>query len=295
MLQPGSCRQANRDTTDLTMSQRAGTRMNPGALLSGKANDPGNCNISNGSRNFSDDRLHNINAKYRHLPRKLVQAGARGNYGFGAIGGTLNVHQDVRSEARAVSASCGSALKAGQPTTSASRGLRAEASGGGNPRNLRKSIRNWSRTQVAMGHKEAIETFFIAIPSEFTRAMGDHGRSNSSSRTSLKIVCITASADDSSLKRAALMCVRESRRSLQTLLENHFLARTAGGETTRILLRTYLRKRTTFKSRAAAEKVFAREPKNFRQRTSVSIVLWKPATIERPCSWQFVRAHRKLQ
>src|SRR6266436_572502 len=122
--------------------------------------------------------------------------------------------------------------------------------------------------QVAMGQqKEAIETFFIAI-----QRVHEHGDHAEAIRLAERLLKIDAQhLPTLTLKARALMGAGK-RAEASTLLES-FPDQDAGGEITAMLLKQYLESGQPEKAAALAEKVFAREPKNYSHVHQVAIVL----------------------
>jgi len=185
----------------------------------------------------------------------------------------LYVQQGVLSEARPLYLQLAEVhLKAGRQPQAAGllrKLLEAE------PENLRVHTK-LGELQVAMGQqKEAIETFFIAI-----QRVHEHGDHAEAIRLAERLLKIDAQhLPTLTLKARALMGAGK-RAEASTLLES-FPDQDAGGETTAILLKQYLESGQPEKAAALAEKVFAREPKNYSHVHQVAIVLVEASDFDR--------------
>ena len=185
----------------------------------------------------------------------------------------LYVQQGVLSEARPLYLQLAEVhLKAGRQPQAAGllrKLLEAE------PDNLRVHTK-LGELQVAMGQqKEAIETFYIAIQRVLDR--GDHAEVIRLADRLLKIDAQHVAT--LTLKARALMGAGK-RAEASTLLES-FPDQDAGGETTAMLLKQYLESGQPEKAAALAEKVFAREPKNYPHVHQVAIVLVEASDFDR--------------
>ncbi len=185
----------------------------------------------------------------------------------------LYVQQGVLSEARPLYLQLAEVhLKAGRQPQAAGllrKLLEAE------PENLRVHTK-LGELQVAMGQqKEAIETFFIAI-----QRVHEHGDHAEAIRLAERLLKIDAQhLPTLTLKARALMGAGK-RAEASTLLES-FPDQDAGGETTAMLLKQYLESGQPEKAAALAEKVFAREPKNYSHVHQVAIVLVEASDFDR--------------
>jgi tetratricopeptide (TPR) repeat protein len=177
----------------------------------------------------------------------------------------LYVQQGVLSEARPLYLQLAEVhLKAGrQPQAAALLRKLLEAE----PDNLRVHTK-LGELQVAMGQqKEAIETFYIAI-----QRVLDHGDHAEVVRLADRLLKIDAQHLPTLTLKARALMGGGKRAEASTLLES-FPDQDAGGETTGMLLKQYLESGQPEKAAALAEKVFAREPKNYSQVHHVASVL----------------------
>ena len=143
------------------------------------------------------------------------------------------------------------------------------------PDNLRVHLK-LGELQVAMGQqKEAIETYYIA-----TARVLDHGDHAEAIRLSDRLLAIDPRhLPTLTLKARALMATGK-RAEASTLLES-FPDQDAGGETTAMLLKQYLESGQAEKAAALADKVFARDPKNYLQVHQVVIFLVEAGDLDR--------------
>jgi pilus assembly protein FimV len=185
----------------------------------------------------------------------------------------LYVQQGVLSEARPLYLQLAEVhLKAGRQPQAAGllrKLLEAE------PDNLRVHTK-LGELQLAMGQqKEAIETFYIAA-----QRVVDHGDHAEAIRLTDRILKVEAQhLPTLSLKARALIGAGK-RAEASTLLES-FPDQDAGGETTAMLLKQYLESGQPEKAAALAEKVFARNPKNYLQVHQVASALVESGDFDR--------------
>jgi tetratricopeptide (TPR) repeat protein len=167
----------------------------------------------------------------------------------------LYVQQGVLSEARPLYLQLAEVhLKGGrQPQAAALLRKLLEAE----PENLRVHTK-LGELQLAMGQqKEAIETFHLAV-----QRVLDHGDHAEAIRLADRLLKVdTQHLPTLTLKARALIGAGK-RAEASTLLES-FPDQDAGGDITSILLKQYLESGQAEKAAALAEKVFAREPKNY--------------------------------
>jgi pilus assembly protein FimV len=167
----------------------------------------------------------------------------------------LYVQQGVLSEARPLYLQLAEVhLKAGrQPQAAALLRKLLEAE----PENLRVHTK-LGELQLAMGQqKEAIDTFHLAV-----QRVLDHGDHAEAIRLADRLLKVdTQHLPTLTLKARALIGAGK-RAEASTLLES-FPDQDAGGDITSILLKQYLESGQPEKAAALAEKVFAREPKNY--------------------------------
>src|ERR1700686_1555223 len=185
----------------------------------------------------------------------------------------LYVQQGVLSEARPLYLQLAEVhLKAGrqpQAATLLRKLLEAE------PENLRVHTK-LGELQLAMGQeKEAIETFHLAA-----QRVLDHGDHAETIRLADRILKIEGQHLPTLTLKARALIGAGKRAEASTLLET-FPDQDAGGETTGMLLKQYLESGHPEKATALAEKVFAREPKNYLQVHHVAGVLVEAGDFDR--------------
>jgi tetratricopeptide (TPR) repeat protein len=167
----------------------------------------------------------------------------------------LYVQQGVLSEARPLYLQLAEVhLKGGrQPQAAALLRKLLEAE----PENLRVHTK-LGELQLAMGQqKEAIETFHLAV-----QRVLDHGDHAEAIRLADRLLKVEAQHLPTLTLKARALISAGKRAEASTLLES-FPDQDAGGDTTSLLLKHYLEARQPEKAAALAEKVFAREPKNY--------------------------------
>ena len=167
----------------------------------------------------------------------------------------LYVQQGVLSEARPLYLQLAEVhLKAGrQPQAAALLRKLLEAE----PENLRVHTK-LGELQLAMGQqKDAIETFYLAV-----QRVLDHGDHAEAVRLADRLLKVDAQHLPTLTLKARALIAGGKRAEASTLLES-FPDQDGGGDTTSLLLRHYLESRQPEKAAALAEKVFAREPKNY--------------------------------
>ena len=167
----------------------------------------------------------------------------------------LYVQQGVLSEARPLYLQLAEVhLKAGrQPQAAALLRKLLEAE----PENLRVHTK-LGELQLAMGQqKDAIETFHLAV-----QRVLDHGDHAEAVRLADRLLKVDAQHLPTLTLKARALIAGGKRAEASTLLES-FPDQDGGGDTTSLLLRHYLESRQPEKAAALAEKVFAREPKNY--------------------------------
>jgi tetratricopeptide (TPR) repeat protein len=167
----------------------------------------------------------------------------------------LYVQQGVLSEARPLYLQLAEVhLKAGRQPQAASllrKLLEAE------PENLRVHTK-LGELQLAMGQqKEAIETFHLAV-----QRVLDHGDHAEAIRLADRLLKVDTQHLPTLTLKARALIAGGKRAEASTLLES-FPDQDAGGDITSILLKQYLESGQPEKAAALAEKVFAREPKNY--------------------------------
>jgi pilus assembly protein FimV len=185
----------------------------------------------------------------------------------------LYVQQGVLSEARPLYLQLAEVhLKAArQPQAAALLRKLLEAE----PDNLRVHIK-LGELQVAMGQqKEAIETFQIGV-----QRVLDHGDYAETVRLADRILKIDAQYLPALTSKARALIGAGKRAEASTLLES-FPDQDAGGETTAMLLKLHLESGNPENAAALAEKVFAREPKNYLQVHQVASVLIESSDFDR--------------
>jgi tetratricopeptide (TPR) repeat protein len=167
----------------------------------------------------------------------------------------LYVQQGVLSEARPLYLQLAEVhLKGGrQPQAAALLRKLLEAE----PDNLRVHTK-LGELQVAMGQlKESIDTFYVAA-----QRVLDHGDHAEAVRLADRILKVDAQHVPTLTLKARALVGAGKRAEASSLLES-LPEQDAGGETTGILLKQYLESGQPEKAAALAEKVFAREPKNY--------------------------------
>ena len=169
----------------------------------------------------------------------------------------LYVQQGVLSEARPLYLQLAEVhLKAGRQSQAAGllrKLLEAE------PENLRVHTR-LGELQLAMGQqKEAVETFYITVQRVLDQ--GDHAEAI---RLADRLLKIDAKHVPALTLKARALIAAGKRAEASTLLES-LPEQDTGGETTALLLGKHLESGQPDKAAALAEKVFARDPKNYPQ------------------------------
>src|SRR3984893_12166582 len=167
----------------------------------------------------------------------------------------LYVQQGVLSEARPLYLQLAEVhLKAGrQPQAAALLRKLLEAE----PENLRVHTK-LGELQLAMGQqKDAIETFHLAV-----QRVLDHGDHAEAIRLADRLLKVDTQHLPTLTLKARALIAGGKRAEASTLLES-FPDQDAGGDITSILLKQYLESGQPEKAAALAEKVFAREPKNY--------------------------------
>src|ERR1700737_413024 len=185
----------------------------------------------------------------------------------------LYVQQGVLSEARPLYLQMAEVhLKAGrQPQAAALLRKLLEAE----PDNLRVHTR-LGELHLAMGQqKEAIETFYVAV-----QRVLDHGDHAEAIRLADRLLKIDVQHLPTLTLKARALIGAGKRAEASTLLES-LPEQDAGGETTAMLLEQYLESGQPEKAAALAEKVFARQHKNYSQAHRVATVLVEAGDFDR--------------
>ena len=185
----------------------------------------------------------------------------------------LYVQQGVLSEARPLYLQLAEVhLKAGRQAQAAGllrKLLEAE------PENLRVHTR-LGELQLAMGHhKEAVETFYITVQRVLDQ--GDHAEAI---RLADRLLKIDAKHVPALTLKARALIGAGKRAEASTLLES-LPEQDSGGETTVLLLGKHLENGHPDKAVALAEKVFARDPKNYPQVHQVANALIEASDFDR--------------
>src|SRR5258708_3480283 len=181
----------------------------------------------------------------------------------------LYVQQGVLSEARPLYLQLAEVhLKSGRQSQAAGllrKLLEAE------PENLRVHTR-LGELQLAMGQqKEAIETFYIAV-----QRVLDQGDHTEAVRLADRLLKIDAQHVPALTLKARALIGAGKRAEASTILES-LPEQDSGGETTALLLGKYLESGHPDKAVSLAEKVFARDAKNYPQVYHIAVVLIEAA------------------
>jgi tetratricopeptide (TPR) repeat protein len=185
----------------------------------------------------------------------------------------LYVQQGVLSEARPLYLQLAEVhLKSGRQSQAAGllrKLLEAE------PENLRVHTR-LGELQLAMGQqKEAIETFYIAV-----QRVLDQGDHTEAVRLADRLLKIDAQHVPALTLKARALIGAGKRAEASTILES-LPEQDSGGETTALLLGKYLEGGHPDKAVSLAEKVFARDAKNYPQVHHIAVVLIEAGDFDR--------------
>jgi tetratricopeptide (TPR) repeat protein len=185
----------------------------------------------------------------------------------------LYVQQGVLSEARPIYLQLAEVqLKAGRQPQAAvllKKLLEAE------PDNLRVQTR-LAELHLAMGqHEEAIETFHSAMQRVF-----DHGDHEEAIRLADRILELDPAHESTFLLKVRALSASGRSADAASLLES-LPDQDAGGETTAMLLEQYAESGQSDKAASLAEKVFARDPKNYLVTHGVANTLLEAGDLKR--------------